>query len=325
MKLSFAKEYHYIPNVTDEEILRICRKLGIPANDMEYDASKTQIERLKYNSELQLLGAVKQASISHAKILNDYDTTIEKYNTLIASLESKHEYVKDKLELEAIRDHLMTIRDNYSHVSTNLDVKSESLENYNLLDNALYDPTLSSYKRFKISFQNKLSQIRGRQLERQYEKLDDLTGLEYASKFTRKMNSEKILRVEVRILKLQQKQGKLISAQKRIITESSRKYIAKQAKELSVYNKNINREARNFGEMDDIRESIINTLIDERTKINEISRLTGKAGAEARVKQLELEVDRLEARVQSLQAKEGRIRAKNELAREAEKLRGLGA
>ena len=325
MKLSFAKKYKYIPQVTDEEILKVCRKLGILANDMEYDATDEQIQRLKYNSELQLLGAVKSASITHAKVLNDYDTTIEKYNVLIDSLEGKPEYLRDKLELEAIRDHLMEIRENYSHVSTNLDVKSESMENYDVLDNALYDPTLSSYKRFKISFENKLSEIRGRQLERQYEKLDDLTGLEYASKFARKMNSEKILRIQTRIVKLKQKQGKLISSQKRIVTESSRKYIEKQAKELSIYLKNVNRETRNFAEMNDIREDIIRALMDENKKQTEINRLTGVQGAEGRIGQLRSEIDQLEARIQSLQRKEGIIREKNQLARETNKVRGLGA
>lgn len=323
MKLSFAKKYNYIPQLTDDEILKVCKKLGIPAKDMSYDAAPEEIDRLKYNSELQLLGAAKAASITHAKVLSDYDTTIEKYNALISSLESKPQYATDKTELEAIRDHLIEIRDYYSSISTNLDVKSESLDNYSILDNAMYDPTISDYGRFKISFQNKLAQIRGKQLEKQYEKLDDLTGLEHSSKIARTMNREKILKTQTRILKLKQKQGKLLSSQKRIVSQGSQKYITNQSKELKLYYKNVNREIRAFAELDDINESIINTLMDVKAKKDEITRLTGVAGAEARVSQLESDINRLETKIQSLQEKEGIVRSQNQFARESLRLRGM--
>ncbi|NLC47942.1 MAG: hypothetical protein GX758_01095 [Tenericutes bacterium] len=302
MKLREVQNKYRLPVTSEKDMLKICNKLNIPATNLDYDLSESQVERILYSKDIHVLDVSAKTTKMHKDFIDNYTKLQQKYDELSKRMATKSYLAEDRKVIIALGNGLKQAKGEYEAAIKNVE-----------------ENTLSPLRRGVVGFYDDKIEKQDNKLAEKYKELDrlDELGSQYKSKFKKKRNYSKMAKVQKKINKLREKQGKLETKQTKILNKGTEKYINKKAVEHDAYLSNLQREMEyvenrieNRNKRSDYRSDII-------TSKKELNDLKNKKGIKAAVNRFHLKSDirQLEKRIKDLKKKEGRCVMANQYSR----------
>lgn len=274
MTLKEAINNGSLPNFGDKKnenkYKKLGKLLGLSIDNLDYEVTDDDLDRMKYNYEINLLLVQERIRKSHNKVLNNYDELINKYKNLSKEMEKKYAqkgknkqyYLKDaSKDLNKLIKEIEKVKNNYEKNLNNVNLSRDDLklneESLSIVDNKVLDVIEHSEK----AIDKKLSS--------KYEELNELENVEYKTNFMKKINEEKIKRVKERIKRLQNKQGFLQSKQQRIINKGIEKY-------RSIKQNKINEYLNKIEKVDEYQKVKVQIREEQESNNNDINELDSK-------------------------------------------------
>ena len=222
-----------LPNIDPKRMIGVCSKLGIPASDLSFVLTDEQLRRLQYDPSLHRTAVSAQVKGAHNTLISEYDELIKKYQALSERMDKSPDLSSKKSEIDKILADLVTARAEYNGVVKNVFISKENMG----FDQNVINPV---NRTIMGAIDSKL-QKQGDKLSAEYAKLDKLQSNKFKTKFKQKRNAKRIQKVAEKIAKLQGKQGKLQTTQKKIVNKGSSKYAKIKSKEFLEYRNDLQR------------------------------------------------------------------------------------
>ncbi len=206
-------------NLSESEYLDLSKNLSIPAKDMDYVLSESELKRLIISKKVMMATINQNTKIAHQKSINEYDDLIKKYEDILSDMSSN----KDREFIVKIINDLKEKKSKYSDKVDNLGY--DSAKNYiNFENDKSKKQELENKKIDNISKQiNQNDKV----LNAKYMELKKLQEEKTKNpKFKDKID-KKIEIINHQIKELQSKQINLNEKQTMIINKNTSKYIMK--------------------------------------------------------------------------------------------------
>ncbi len=222
---------------------KIGKLLGLNINDLNYvlDENNNDLDRIRYNYEINVSLVKERIKKSQKIVLNNYDELINKYTNLSKEMgkkftkegKRKDYYLKDsKKDLNVLLKELKDSKKEYERNINHIKIFEENL--------GLDSDVLGSFEEFSIKNLDRKEQKLDEKLINEYNELNELKNNKYKTKFMKKIAEERISKVQNRIKKLQNKQGVLQNKQQKIINKGIDRYKAIKQNQINNYLYKIN-------------------------------------------------------------------------------------
>lgn len=222
---------------------KIGKLLGLNINDLNYvlDENNNDLDRIRYNYEINVSLVKERIKKSQKIVLNNYDELINKYTNLSKEMgkkftkegKRKDYYLKDsKKDLNVLLKELKDSKEEYERNINHIKIFEENL--------GLDSDVLGSFEEFSIKNLDRKEQKLDEKLINKYNELNELKNNKYKTKFMKKIAEERISKVQNRIKKLQNKQGVLQNKQQKIINKGIDRYKAIKQNQINNYLYKIN-------------------------------------------------------------------------------------
>ena len=289
--------------IPEDELIEICRKWGIAANDLSYVLNNAQLKGLlndlkiqnairnqneikKYNKKAndiqRLIDKYERLKTSKAAILNSEE--INRIDDLISKLndqKTKALNESNKIEYDSINSHFQV--NGKTTIGGRIDaglakINGDIAERYN-------DKIVDAYKEFNNVIKEKNSAH---------------------SKFRKRIADHKIRKITNRIYKLKHKQGKFVGNQNKLINKHSQKFIdrmTKRQEKLNTEQYRLNEQIRNIEIIERERKALQKENANIEVDINN----TNTAHLSGRLERDALRISRAinERRINELKRKRG--------------------
>lgn len=214
-------------NVGLQFLLHVCKSLSIPANDFDYDLTLEQLKRLQFSPAVHKKSVDIEVRNAHDVLSNKYQRLINRYENLSYRMGESGYLDDSKKEVDKILSELKKAKDGYDNVIANIAIDEQNLG----FDSNVLNPVDS----IVMNASGRGLQKNGAKLSSEYEKLEGLRSKDYKTKFKKSINEKRINRVCAKIRRLQNKQGKMQTTQKKIVNKGSAKYAKRKAREMEKY------------------------------------------------------------------------------------------
>lgn len=305
-------------SITPTQLLKVVKKLGIKAPDVNYDLTENDINLLKNSRAIYVAQINEEAMNSVRDVITDREIIIDDYKKILKDPNLTSE---DKAVLEENLKEITADKKSLNGFLKIIQGKNSkgigAYERGSGLDSSLIDNFVAQQvvenqdlRMHRISGQNEL-------LAQENSKLASLKSREYRTEFKKKANEARQKAVQARIAKLQTKDGKIKAKQKKIINRNLNRYLAKSERKFKKQEKVARREFNFVSE----RTEYINATNKTQDNINildgEIEKL--KAGNLIdKVRSINKRMDRglLKIRLTKLKNKKGWCEFKSQVARD---------
>ena len=218
-----------IPRIEDKQLIDYCNKvLGFnpEVKDTNYVLSSSQIDKLANSALVSSANIRSDISKQHTSVVGKYTSLISKYQTMLSEMSDKPEFASEVSVLEDLIGKIKDRRDEYERVVAGFD--SQDVKQYFQFGRS----TKAADKAVKR--QDELSNI-DRELSELIDRRDGLEKTDYKSLFARIKKNHDIKKVGSRIEKLQTKQGKIKTSQKKLVDKYTEKYVKKMERDFELF------------------------------------------------------------------------------------------
>jgi hypothetical protein len=284
MTIKDAINRNILPNLSEENYIKICGELGIVITSIENDKlNNEQLNRLAHDNRIIALMNKTRFIKNNAKFEKQYQEVVDAADKIVSDLEGTSvddaKEVAEKFQQEATQGK-QSYEDDVLHYSS---VKT---------DLGLDPSTLNRGQQNRMNNYNQKMEITSGKLKKEYEKLDKLRNQKFKTAYKTARNQRRIERQMERISKLQAKQGVIASKQHKILNAVNEKYRAKKESEIRRFREEQNKiqeYAKEKIRLNNAKEAHTSDL--EATE-QEIQELEGKTGLKNAIDKFRLKHDR---------------------------------
>ena len=231
MTLQEAINSGKLPNLNESIYKKLGKRLNINIVDLNYvlDDKKGDLDRLRFDYEVNLAFSEEKIKKSQEKVLANYDELINKYTKLSNEMSKKFSnkngsreyYLKEeKNDLNKLIKEIKQAKKDYEKSINRISISSENL--------GLEERVFNIKDSVELDMINRQQDNLKKSLEKEYMNLDMLSTLGPSSK-----TDKRISKVKDRIKQLQAKQGVLQNKQQKIVNKGIEKYKNIKERELN--------------------------------------------------------------------------------------------